>query len=146
MSCPKTWLAEDVANLKRELNKARPQAHTPLVVSRSTAKHKHLCVWSSSYPRSPNLRPEAVVDCVGKPWIFIQCSYLIAPPRGYESALWRTRMLLTNAGRKITDWLLRDLSQCTNLCILITWSIMASALVWGLWVNPQQSNKRCFGA
>ena len=41
----------------------------------------------SSYPRSPNVCPEAVVDCDGKPRIFIQCSCLIASPRGYESAL-----------------------------------------------------------
>ena len=41
----------------------------------------------SLYPRSPNLCLEVVVDCVGKPRIFIQCSCLIAPPRGYESAL-----------------------------------------------------------
>ena len=42
---------------------------------------------SSSFSRSPNLCPEAVVDCVGKPQISIQCSCLIAPSRGYESAL-----------------------------------------------------------
>ena len=39
---------------------------------------------ASSYPRSPNLCTETVVDCVSKPWIFIQCSCMIAPPRGYE--------------------------------------------------------------
>ena len=31
--------------------------------------------------------PEAVVDCVRKTHIFIQCSCLIAPLIGYESAL-----------------------------------------------------------
>ena len=59
--------------------------------------------WTSSYPWSPNLCPEAVVDCVGKPRIFIQYSCLIAPRRGYVSALWRTRMLLPNDGSKIAD-------------------------------------------
>ena len=52
--------------------------------------YRHLYIFmivASSYPRSPNLCPEAVVDCVGKPQIFIQCSCLIAPPRDYESAL-----------------------------------------------------------
>ena len=38
----------------------------------------------SSYPRSPNLCMETVVDCVSKPRIFIQCSCPIAPLRGYE--------------------------------------------------------------
>ena len=39
-----------------------------------------------TYPRSPNLCLEAVVDCVGKQKISIQCSCLIAPPRGYQCA------------------------------------------------------------
>ena len=80
----------------------------------------------TSYPRSPNLCLEAVVDCVGKPWIFFQCSCLIAPLRGYGSALWRTRMLLPNAGRKIADWLLRGFIQCANIQVIITWSIRTS--------------------
>ena len=48
---------------------------------------KMILYWASSYPRSPNLCPEAVVDCVGKTRIFIQCPCLFALPRGYESAL-----------------------------------------------------------
>ena len=40
-----------------------------------------------SYPESSNLFLQTVVDCVCKPWIFIQCSCLIAPLRGYESEL-----------------------------------------------------------
>ena len=84
--------------------------------------------WSSSYPLSPNLCPKTLVDCVGKPRIFIQCSCLIAPLCGYESALWRTRMFLSNAGRKIADWLLhvRSFIQCANLQALVTWSITAT--------------------
>ena len=39
---------------------------------------------TSWYPRSTNLCTETVVDCVSKPRIFIQCSCMIAPPRGYE--------------------------------------------------------------
>ena len=39
---------------------------------------------ASSYPLSPNLCTETVVDCVSKPRIFIQCSCMIAPPRGYD--------------------------------------------------------------
>ena len=31
-----------------------------------------LSYYTSSYPRSPNLCSGTVVDCVGKPWIFIQ--------------------------------------------------------------------------
>ena len=38
----------------------------------------------SSYPRSSNLCSEAVVDWLGKTWIFIQCSCLIAPLRCEE--------------------------------------------------------------
>ena len=34
-----------------------------------------------------HLCSEAMVDCVGKPQIFIQCSCLIAPLPGYDSAL-----------------------------------------------------------
>ena len=86
------------------------------------------------YPRYPNLCPEAVVDCVGKSWIFIQCSCLIAPLNGYESALilWRTCMLLPNAGRKLTDWFLRGFIQCANIQVLmITWSITASVHKFG---------------
>ena len=79
------------------------------------------------YPRPPNLYLEAAVDCVGKPWILIQCSCLIAPLCGYESALWRTQMLLSNAGRNIADWLLRGFIQCANLRVLLPWSIKASA-------------------
>ena len=45
------------------------------------------CYIPSLYPRSPHLWPEAAVDCVGKPLIFIQCSCFIAPLCGYESAL-----------------------------------------------------------
>ena len=84
---------------------------TPASSTASTRTSIGWCFWlvshfvSSSYPRSPNSCPEAVVDCVGKPWIFIQCSCLIAPLCGYQSALWRTRMLLPNAGRKLADWL-----------------------------------------
>ena len=37
--------------------------------------------------RSPNLCPEANVNCVGKPQMFIQCSCLIAPLCCYESVL-----------------------------------------------------------
>ena len=87
--------------------------------------------WTSSYPRSPNLRQNAVVDCVGKPLIFIQCSCLIAPPRGYKSALWRTRLLLPNTGRKITDWLLSGFIQCANIQALLARSITASVHKFG---------------
>ena len=66
------------------------------------------------------------VDCVSKPRIFIQCSCLIGPPRGYESALCRTRMLLPNAGRKVADWLLRGFIQCANIQVLLARSITAS--------------------
>ena len=85
----------------------------------------------SSYPGSPNLCQEAVVDCVGKPWIFIQCSCLIAPPCGYESALWKTWMLLPNAGGEIADWLLRGFIQCANIQVLIARSITASVHKFG---------------
>ena len=37
----------------------------------------------SSYPQCFNLCSEAVVDGVFKTWILIQCSFLIAPLRGY---------------------------------------------------------------
>ena len=40
----------------------------------------------SSYPRSRNLCPEAVVDFVGKPPIFIHYACLIAPLCDYGSA------------------------------------------------------------
>ena len=86
---------------------------------------------TSSYPQSPNLCPEAVVDCVGKPRTFIQCSPLIAPPHSYESALCRTRMLLPNAGRKIADWLLRGFIQCANIQVTKARSIAASVHKFG---------------
>ena len=86
---------------------------------------------TSSYPRSPDLCPEAVVDCVGKPRISIQCSCLIAPPRGYGSALLRTRMLLPNTGRKIADWSLRGFIQCANIQVLLARSITASVHKFG---------------
>ena len=79
-----------------------------------------------SYPQSPNSCPEAVVDCFGKPRIFIQCSCLIAPPRGRESALCRTRMLCPNTGRKVDDWLLRGFIQCAYIQVIIARSITAS--------------------
>ena len=56
---------------------------------------------STSYPRSPNLCPKAVVDGVGKPRI----PFLIALLRGCEWALWRARMFLPIAGRKTYRWL-----------------------------------------
>ena len=94
-------------------------------------KHKsHSHTYTLSYPRPPNLCPEALVDCVGKPRIFIQCLCLIAPLCGYESALWRTRMVIPNAGRKNADWLSCGCIQCANIQVLITWSI--TALVRGL--------------
>ena len=58
-----------------------------------------------------------MVDCVGKPRIFIQCTCLIAYPCGYESALWRTRMLLPNTRKKIADWLLRGFIHCIQVLI-----------------------------
>ena len=85
----------------------------------------------SSYPRSPNLCPEVVVDCVGKQRIFNKCSCLIAPLCGYESALWRTRVLLPKAGRKVADWLLRGFIQCVNVQVLIARSITASVHKFG---------------
>ena len=85
----------------------------------------------SSCPRSPNLCSEAVVDCVGKPRILIQCSCLIAPPRGHESALWRTQMLLPNAGRKIADWILRGFILYANIHVRIARSIAASVHKFG---------------
>ena len=39
---------------------------------------------ASLYTHPPNLCTETVVDCVGKPQIFIEHSCLIAPPHGYE--------------------------------------------------------------
>ena len=75
---------------------------------------------------------------VRRPWlivlltrIFIQCSCLIASPRGYESALWRTQMLLPNAGRKIPDWLSCGFIQCANIQVLIARSITASVHKFG---------------
>ena len=84
----------------------------------------------SSYPHSPNFCVYTMVDCVYKPRIFIQCSCLIASRRGYESALWRTRMLLPNAGRKIADWLLCGFIQCTNIHVLAR-SLTASVQKFG---------------
>ena len=49
------------------------------------------CIIVPTVPK-PCPDPEAVVDCVGKPRIFIQCSCLIVPLHGYESALLRTRL------------------------------------------------------
>ena len=97
----------------------------------------------SSYPRSPNLCPEVVVDCVGKPRIFIQYSCLITPPRGYESALFRTRMLLPNAERKIADWLLRGFIQCANIQVLIARSITASVHKFGGGGYDDESHVEC---
>ena len=85
----------------------------------------------SSFPRSPNLCPEAVGDCVGKPRISIQCSCLIAPPLCYESALLRARMLLPNAGRKIADWLLSGFIKCAYIQVRIAKSITASVHKFG---------------
>ena len=82
-------------------------------------------------PTVSKLCPEAVVDCVGKLRIFIQCSRLIAPPRSYESALFRTRVLLPNAGRKVADWLLRGFIQCGNIQVIIARSITASVQKFG---------------
>ena len=48
----------------------------------------------------------------------------------YESALWRTRMLLPDTGRKVAYWLLLGFIQCGYLHILIIWS-----LVRGRWVR-----------
>ena len=78
------------------------------------------CLISSSYSRSTNLCLEAVVDCVGKPRIFIQCSCLIATLHGDESALWKTKMFLPNAGRKIA-----------NIQVRIARSLMASVHEFG---------------
>ena len=86
---------------------------------------------SSSYPRSPNSCPEAVVDCVGKPRIFIQWLCLTALLRGYDSPLRRTRMLLPNAGRMISNWLSRGFIQCANMQVHITWSITTSVQKFG---------------
>ena len=72
-----------------------------------------------------------MVDCVGKPRIFIQFSCLIAPPHCFESALWRTGMLLPNAGGKIADWLLRGFIQCANIQVLIARSNTASLHKFG---------------
>ena len=82
-------------------------------------------LFALSYPWSPSLCLEAVVDRVGKPWIFIQCSCLIAPLRSYESALCRTWMLLPNDGMKVADWLLRGFIQCANIQVIIARSITA---------------------
>ena len=49
----------------------------------------------------------------------------------YESALWRTRMQLPNAGRKITDWLIRGFIRCDNLQVFITWSITGPCISSG---------------
>ena len=40
-------------------------------------------MFSESEYESPNICPEAVVHCLGKPRLFISCSCLIAPLRGY---------------------------------------------------------------
>ena len=40
-------------------------------------QHSECIIHASMYPRSPNLCPEAVVDCAGKPRLFIQCPCLI---------------------------------------------------------------------
>ena len=82
-------------------------------------------------PTFPNLCPEAMVDCVGKSQILSQCSCFTAPLNGYESALWWTRMLLPNAGRKFADWLLHDFIQYANIQVLITRSITGSVQKFG---------------
>ena len=61
--------------------------------------------------------------------MFIQCSCLIAPLRGYESALWR--MLPPNTGRRVTDWLLRCFIRCGYLHFLTLWSITSSVHQFG---------------
>ena len=75
---------------------------------------------------------------VRKPWLIVlenlgYSSNVHAWLPLYESALWRTQMLLTNAGRKIPDWLCGYI-QCANLQVLITWSITASVPTFGVWV------------
>ena len=52
--------------------------------SNNILTHKYIVV--HTVPKL-SLYLEAVVDCVSKPRIFIQCSRLIAPLCGYESAL-----------------------------------------------------------
>ena len=39
----------------------------------------------------------------------------------YESALWKQRILLPKAGRKIADWLIRGYIHCANKLVCITW-------------------------
>ena len=84
--------------------------------------------------RESNLCSEAVIDGVQETRIFIQCSclQLVAPLRGYESVMWRTRMLLPNTGRKVTDWLLHGFIRCGYLHILIIWSTTASLHLFGV--------------
>ena len=102
----------------------------------------HLCIIVPTVSKLVCL--EAVVNCVGKPWIFIQYSCLIAPLRGYESALWRTRMLLPNGGRKIADWLVRGFIQCANIQVHIARSITASLQVWQCHLWSKTVNVSCF--
>ena len=51
--------------------------------------------------------------------------------RGYESALWWTRMLLPNAGRKVANWLLCGFIRCNNILTarLITAPCISSGAV-----------------
>ena len=96
----------------------------PLFLYKTSEKN----IWFQTIivPTVPKLMFRAAVDCVGKPRILIQCSCLIAPLRDHESALWRTRMVLPNTGRKIADWLLCGFIQCANLHVRTLWSIAAS--------------------
>ena len=65
-------------------------------------------IYSSLYPWSLRLCSEAVINWLGKTWIFTQMFMLDCHSAWlYESVLLRTRMLLPNAGRKIPNWLLR---------------------------------------
>ena len=72
---------------------------------------------------------------VRRPWLIVlgNLGYSMFMPDcpSAWSALWRTRMLLPNAGRKIADWLLRGFIQCANIQILIARSITASVHKFG---------------
>ena len=70
-------------------------------------------IYPSLYPWSPKLCSEAVVNWLGKTWIFTQMFMLDCRSAWlYESVLLRTRMLLPNTGRKIPNWLLRIIFLC----------------------------------
>ena len=69
-----------------------------------------------SYPRSPNLCPEAVVDCVGL--VHLRYSFNVhafLPLRGCSFQTLKGRLLIGFQG----------FNQCANIQALITWSITA---------------------